>query len=170
MVSKKGAEIVQRKVTRQEIERLRDRFYKRVARDDKGCYVWTGATNGRGYGVLTVFRLRRMAHRWAWWLENREEPDGVIDHVCRNTLCVNIGHLEVVSRWENTRRGLSPIAQRARQTKCVRGHVFTTRPDGRRVCRECPRSRRIEKFEKEDFMSLFFGGLLESFADEEAPS
>lgn len=33
------------------------------------------------------------------------KPKMVIDHLCGNRLCINPGHLELVTRGENNRRG-----------------------------------------------------------------
>jgi hypothetical protein len=46
------------------------------------------------------------AHRWMYEQKIGPIPKGlVIDHLCRNTRCVNPDHLEPVTRGENTRRG-----------------------------------------------------------------
>ncbi|MFE9242225.1 HNH endonuclease [Nocardiopsis sp. NPDC006938] len=69
------------------------------------------------------------------------------DHLCGNTRCVNIYHLERVSKRENVLRSNNPCAQNARKTECIRGHAFDEdntylRPNGGRTCRECIRMRR----------------------------
>ncbi len=41
----------------------------------------------------------------AWELLNGKIPDGlVIDHLCENMACVNVQHLEPVTKEENTSR------------------------------------------------------------------
>ena len=88
-----------------------------------------------------------MAHRIAFELHKGIIPKGLtIDHLCRVLSCVNPSHLEVVSMKENVLRGNSPLAQKARQTHCLRGHVFSfdniyRRSDGHRQCRACLRLR-----------------------------
>jgi hypothetical protein len=67
-----------------------------------------------------------------------------IDHLCRNTHCVNPAHLEPVTHSVNLRR--SPLMDRhSHRTHCIRGHEFTPentmkRNNGKwRACRECQR-------------------------------
>lgn len=44
-------------------------------------------------------------HRVAWQAYRGEIPDGLeVDHLCRNTRCINPYHLEPVPRAENLRR------------------------------------------------------------------
>jgi hypothetical protein len=86
------------------------------------------------------------AHRVAWEKFNGEQipvdEDGnsyQIDHMCRNTSCVNPAHLEAVPWLENQARtaGLTPLP-----AHCSNGHPMTPanthlRADGRRICRRC---------------------------------
>lgn len=89
------------------------RFYRQVAVNESRtfngthCVEWTGFLH-KGYGQ---FQLRPgkpvRAHRWAYEREVSElGPSVVLDHLCRNTACVNVEHLEPVSQKENIRRGL----------------------------------------------------------------
>lgn len=69
-------------------------------------------------------------------------PEGlVIDHLCRDLLCVNPGHLEPVTQKENVRRGVGHGAE----THCPQGHEYTeanTRVSkkNKRYCRACGRA------------------------------
>jgi hypothetical protein len=71
-----------------------------------GCLNWTRYREAKGYGRLkdrTTGQLR--AHRVAWVLQRGPIPDGLtIDHLCRNTSCVNVEHMELVSASENSQR------------------------------------------------------------------
>lgn len=119
-----------------------DRFWPKV--DASGvCWEWAGATVrgygrfGRGpeYGNAVV-----QAHRWAWeHLVGPIPEDLVLDHLCRNTVCVNPDHLEPVTIGDNVRRGRSAKRE---QTHCKQGHPFTEentyrRSEGGRKCRTC---------------------------------
>ncbi len=70
--------------------------------------MWTGKTNGRGYGVVRGGRSDRKhsyVHRWAYEQTVGPIPDGYeIDHTCFTKLCVNPDHLEAVTVGENRRR------------------------------------------------------------------
>jgi len=47
----------------------------------------------------------KLSHRVAYEIVNGPIPLGlVLDHLCKNTLCINPLHLEAVSRIENHRR------------------------------------------------------------------
>lgn len=82
----------------------------RVARDiASGCWIWTGPTSGDGRGGgyprmsldgQTVAVHRVMATHAMGFIPGRKQ----IDHRCRNRLCVNPDHLEIVTHRENQRR------------------------------------------------------------------
>ena len=79
--------------------------------DDKGhtCWVWKGSHSGRGrgggYARISVDGSTMAGHRVAWSLANGPIPKGKqIDHKCRNRLCVNPDHLEMVTQSENMKR------------------------------------------------------------------
>ena len=65
---------------------------------DTGCLVWQGSTNGaRNYGKLHFKGKLSLAHRASYEMSKGKIPDGlVIDHLCRNTLCINPDHLELI--------------------------------------------------------------------------
>jgi len=122
------------------LERLMDKVEKDAA---TGCWNFTGSRNPAGYGRIYDGTRKTYAHRamYAAWVE--PIPEGLsIDHLCRNTSCVNPDHLEAVTQRENVLRGSGPFAVKAAQTHCVHGHEFTSdntlvRSDGRRNCRAC---------------------------------
>ena len=77
--------------------------------DERGCTEWTRYANPGGYGVLSIGPRRLLVHRFAWEVENGPIPPGMtVDHRCRNRLCVNVSHLRLLTRRENSRhRGLN---------------------------------------------------------------
>lgn len=120
------------------------------------CWVWQGAPGDRGYGYFWHEGKKRLAHRFAYGLLVAPIPDGlVIDHLCRNTMCVNAtgGHLEPVTDRVNIERGTAPTARNMTATHCFMGHPFDEEntywyPNGERLCRECQRRRDREWREK----------------------
>lgn len=115
-----------------------DRFRAKYVIQPDGCWLWTGATNSRGYGCLGVLGKGWLAHRWSYTIHVGPIPDGLtLDHLCKNILCCNPMHLEPVTRAENIRRGGNTI-----KTHCKRGHPLSgenlrVRSDGKRTCRTC---------------------------------
>lgn len=95
---------------------IADRFWPFV--DKRGadeCWLWTGA-NANGYGAIWGSERSRAkrAHRVAYELLVGPIPDGLtLDHLCRNTRCVNPKHLEPCTAAENARRAsVSRMAER----------------------------------------------------------
>ncbi len=86
-----------------------DRFRARYVVAEGGCWNWTGYREKRGYGWFSPRSSGRhsRAHTWSYEHFKGPVPPGLtVDHVCRNTSCVNPAHLEVVTRAENARRAL----------------------------------------------------------------
>jgi hypothetical protein len=106
---------------------VEDRFWAKV--DAFGvCWEWTGTKTYDGYGTFRpqYDGVVNMAHRFAWETLVGPIPDGLeLDHLCRNTLCVNPDHLEPVTQAENNRRSYSVSGVNARKTHCKYGHEFT---------------------------------------------
>ncbi len=71
-----------------------------------GCWLWTGAYTGDPpYGLHKQKGNRGRAHRFVYEALVGPIPDGMtIDHLCRQTMCVNPEHLEVVTVAENIKR------------------------------------------------------------------
>ncbi len=108
------------------------------------CWEWSGTMRPDGYGVAWVDGRLVRAHRFFYESHVGPIPDGlVLDHLCRNTRCVNPAHLEAVTQRTNVRRGVGLFADRARQTHCKWGHEFIDdniyrHPQrGTRMCRTC---------------------------------
>jgi hypothetical protein len=114
------------------------------------CIIWTGptiTTHGNTYGRLKGKKLI-LAHRFEYEkVYGKIHSDLVIDHLCRNGLCVNPKHLEAVSNKENILRGEGICAINARKTHCKRGHLLSAentycRKNGKRDCKLCNAERR----------------------------
>jgi hypothetical protein len=111
------------------------------------CLEWQGSRYKNGYGKLG--RVGIVAHRIAYELTRGKVPTNMcLDHLCKNRLCVNPEHLEVVTLVENVMRGDSQHAKNARKTHCKQGHEFTPdntytppRKPNSRYCKKCQRLR-----------------------------
>lgn len=117
---------------------------KSVVQND--CINWTGGVAGMtGYGKVKINGKQVSVHRVAYEHAKGPIPKGmVVDHLCRNRLCINADHLEAVTARTNILRGVGISAKNSVKTECIRGHEFTEEntyifPDGRRSCKECRR-------------------------------
>lgn len=82
-----------------------ERLWQRVEKGE-GCWIWPDATNDAGYGQVHHQGRVVYVHRLAYEQLVGPIPEGlVLDHLCRNTRCVNPAHLEPVTIGENVRRG-----------------------------------------------------------------
>lgn len=115
-----------------------------------GCREWPTRRDVEGYGRLEVDGRIYRVHRIAYVASGRRLVAGmVIDHLCRNTSCVEATHLEAVTCRENTERGTAPSAagiRARREGRCANGHLiaevglYWRRDRGTSTCAECARA------------------------------
>lgn len=142
------------------------RFYQKVnivgpIWNGSNCWVWLGAKvsklPSKAYGQYWDSGLKKnvLAHRYAYERTVGPIPTNLeIDHLCRNTACVNPSHLEPVTRSVNTRRGISKDVTASRNkaiTHCPRGHEYNENNTRfkemngglyvSRICKACHNSR-----------------------------
>ncbi len=81
----------------------------RVTVEQNGCWIWQGPTSGSGRGGgyprmcldgQTVAVHRVIYTHFHGYVPGKKQ----IDHTCRNRLCCNPDHLELVTHKENQRR------------------------------------------------------------------
>lgn len=138
------------------IERFEAKCYPEP---NSGCWLWIGSIRSNGYGQIFVGKKSdksnypAQAHRVSYTLFRGPIPKGmVLDHKCRNKVCVNPDHLDPVSNAENVRRGNPGMHMKyksAAATACRNGHPRTSentyrrQQDGAIVCKDCVHDRKI---------------------------
>jgi hypothetical protein len=113
-----------------------------------GCHEFS-KLDYQGYGWITIEGKSYRAHRVSYTIAKGEIPNGlVMDHLCRNTSCVNPKHLEPVTPSENLKRG-NGVQLRQARTECPRGHklegdniIPSFAKKGFRACRSCDNASR----------------------------
>lgn len=123
------------------------RFWSKVEKTDS-CWNWKAYTDKDGYGTFWYKGTNVKAHRFSYEITNEKiSNELVIDHLCKNTSCVNPSHLEIVTIKENTLRGISFSALNAKKTHCPKGHEYIenntqlTNKGKSRKCRICSRKQ-----------------------------
>lgn len=114
------------------------------------CWEWQGGKDKRGYGRFCMHYKLYNPHRVSYELYKGKIPNGLqIDHLCRNTSCVNPKHLEAVTQQENISRGISANKSK---THCPQGHEYskenTYKHGGFRHCKTCNRLAVIKRRSK----------------------
>lgn len=135
---------------------LETKLFKKIDKQSNGCWIWIGSIFNKGlksYGQIRLGRKEnskcQRAHRVTYEHFIGKIPDGLeLDHLCKNTLCVNPKHLEPVTHAENMKRGYWN-----NKTRCIHGHEYKNNTyinvRGHRECKIC-RKLRISNFYKKN--------------------
>ena len=131
------------------MDKVLERFWTKVSIAFGDCWEWLGYRQPNGYGRFWNGERAVPAHRYIYEVMIGTIPDGYEpDHLCRNRGCVNPYHLELVTRQENTKRGLLPEIMRKHQsskTHCPQGHpydeanTYYRKDKNGRECKTCRR-------------------------------
>lgn len=83
-------------------EKFRERFNKKLSKQDNGCWLWTGYGNDEGYGRTNFHGRSIVAHRAAFLLNGQKIPQGMlVRHKCDVRRCCNPDHLELGTPQQN---------------------------------------------------------------------
>lgn len=120
-------------------------LFKKVQRDENGCWLWTGRLSEAGYARFSVKNREVFGHRVTFALVNGE-PTEILDHLCRTRACMNPSHLREATVTENNHNSDSTLAVRnAKKSHCPKGHAYSGKNlyinpnNGDRICRTCHR-------------------------------
>lgn len=125
---------------------LPQRFWDKVNKEsERGCWLWIGLKNHKGYGVFKIHGKYVSAHRLIYKTIIGPIPHGLqIDHLCRVRNCVNPAHMEPVTSRENSLRSMITQSYiNANQTHCPQAHpysgdnLYIEKSTGRRRCKIC---------------------------------
>lgn len=139
---------------------IETRFWSKVKKGEQpeDCWEWIGTKDRKGYGAIFYEGRHQRAHRISFLLVGKDlSPSTQLDHLCRNTSCVNPDHLEPVTNQENQLRGIAGQRNKERASSialCPKGHPYTEEntyydKKGWRACRTCHRNRERERMKKQ---------------------
>lgn len=79
-----------------------ERFWVFTKVKSRGCWLWLGSKNGKGYGRLKWAGTWLQAHRLSYEIHHGKVPlDRIIMHSCDNGMCVQPEHLSVATHADN---------------------------------------------------------------------
>lgn len=85
-------------------EQLLAHIRSRCIPNDRGCWLWQGSTNTKGYGNIRYAKKSCHVHKLTWELLNGEVPNRLcVLHSCDTPSCANPGHLFLGTNIENVK-------------------------------------------------------------------
>jgi hypothetical protein len=129
-----------------------ERFLSLIKIDSNSdCWIWNGC-KAEIYGKFGIYYKSYYAHRVSYSLFNGPLTNGmVIDHTCRNKICVNPEHLREVTQQQNAvENSLGPSYFHSLKTHCPQGHEYSEENTrirrGSRECKTCDRASAIKRY------------------------
>lgn len=104
------------------------RLMRRTERDDRGCLLFLGGRNSKGYGKATIGGKSVLAHRYVYAAVNGDIPPRLLVlHTCDVRHCVEPTHLFLGTEADNfaDMRQKGRMTRLAKSTPTQRGGTFT---------------------------------------------
>ncbi len=99
----------------------KSKIFNKCRMSDMGCWIWTGTTDGKGYGMVSFRSKDRRAHRVSFEVFKGPIPTGMhVRHRCDTPSCVNPAHLTLGTAKDNA------MDREARGRRDVRGEQIGT--------------------------------------------
>ena len=135
------------KITESELVRFNSKW-----RQVGDCKIWQGYLDKDGYGFFYFRQKLRKAHRVSYYITNGAIKDNlVVDHKCKKRNCVEINHLRLVTKSQNTLENSRSIgAINKAKIFCKNGHKFDKiygTAKKQRYCSKCEneKSKRLQR-------------------------
>lgn len=120
-----------RRLSREDVTPLAEKFWSNVSMQDGTCWAWTGPRSSDGkYGVIAHDGRNFRTHRVSYALNHGYVPPRkVVRHQCDNGLCVNPDHLLIGTQLDNVRdrdsrnRRIAPWGESNGQSKLTEEEV-----------------------------------------------
>ena len=121
------------------LQKIRCRFEALYTEEpNTGCFLWTGALRGKGYGCFKIGNKNQIASRVSYELYNGTIPVGtIVCHSCNQPCCVNPKHLYAGTYSDNmiqaVEQGRQFVASGTKngQAKLTNDQVLAIRADPR---------------------------------------
>jgi hypothetical protein len=139
---------------------VNNRLWDRVAVKENGCWEWTGAKAGGGYGCVRImyhlFDVHRLSYSAVYDDDSTAKLNGYqIHHLCHNRACCNPSHLVRLTHQHHLKlRRRQKRAKKHFMPTCTRGHLLVPpnvivsrqRSGMRRVCRTCRNKYQLARY------------------------
>ena len=97
-----------------------DNIVSKGVRQPNGCLLRTTSKIKNGYALASYNGKKQPAHRAVYQLSGKTIPPGFdIHHTCHNKLCIEITHLEAVSRRQHALLDEHDMAQRQQRLRTL---------------------------------------------------
>ncbi|MEN6290757.1 MAG: HNH endonuclease [Methanobacterium sp.] len=112
------------------------------------CWNWMSSKSEKGYGLKFIKSKKFRVHRLTFHcFKGFKDQSKILDHICKNTSCVNPDHLREVSHFENSvlYSDVTFSSVNHKKTKCKNGHDFNEKntiiEGNRRICIICYKAK-----------------------------